>query len=407
MLTRNSYVTLYNTLLICCIKLQKRENYILKLKYWILILVLLVSLIVFGIKFLMNSELGNSIILKDYEEVQINMDQLDLIIHAKQASNMRIQQLIDTLPAIQKEQQKILPDASIKGKLNVYIIEQDATYLTFFKKTKDYENVAFYSLDTESIYLSGDLDNVSNPFVHEYMHYLMHQYTKSINVDMNDLPDWFVEGVANSFEVIVSNDIPENIGVFEATPFHDLKKLKDENRNAIYGQGMYGVIALMERQGASVIQNILSALKKTTFNKAFSEVTSIDLTTYHTEFEQDSVSEMLKTLDDQLYTNPQKVIEKAETLLAQHGEINIFGTSLFELLFEAHLSLNHENESIYYATLLMDKIENPLLLISYAKRISSFSETLADEILEVSLSKATSPEEENRLKEYAQDLFAQ
>lgn len=133
--------------------------------------------------------------------------------------------------------------------------------------------------------------------------------------------------------------------------------------------------------------------------------TSVDLTTYHTEFEQDS--EMLKTLYDQLDTNPQLVIEKAETLLAQYGKFNIYGTSLLEVLFEAHLSLNHKNESIYYATELMKTIDNPLYIIGHAKRILPISETFSDEMLEVGLSKATSPEEESRLKEYAKDLFAQ
>ena len=377
----------------------------MKLKYWILFLILLVPLIIVGVKFLLNSEMNNRIIMNDYEEIEANIGPLDLVIHSKQPNDTRIQQIVDFLPMIQVEQQKIFPKFTFQGKLNVYIIDQEkSNSFPYFKESEEYENVGFYDLNDESIYLTSDLENVSNPFTHEYMHYLMHQYSKSKKVDIDDLPIWFVEGVANSFEAIVTNDSPENIGEFDVTPFHDLQKLTDKNRNAVYGQGMYAVIALMERQGAYVIQNILSSFQENDFNQTFTEVTSVDLTTYHTEFEQDS--EMLKTLYDQLDTNPQLVIEKAETLLAQYGKFNIYGTSLLEVLFEAHLSLNHKNESIYYATELMKTIDNPLYLIGHAKRILPISETLSDEMLEVGLSKATSPEEERGLKEYTKDLFA-
>ena len=375
----------------------------MNLKKWILLAVFLLSLLIIGAKFLMNTTIGNQIILKDYKEIATNNEELNVIFHGKQIDSDRIQQLIDILPSIQLEQQKFFPNFSLDDELNVYIIYQDeSTILPFFKESEEYENVAYYNLSNESIYLNGESDSLIDLFVHEYMHYYMHQFTKSVNVNSARLPIWFVEGLANSFEVNVTNTLPISIGSFEVMPFGDLNKPTDANLNTIYAQGMYGILSLIENQGAGIIQTILTDAQDNSFNKAFTNATSIDLTTYHQSFVHDE--EMLKQLYDGIYTHPHLVIEEVENLLSYYGRINIYGTSLFELLFEAHYSLNNEKEIIYYAELLMKSIDSPLYLIGYAKRISPISKTLADEMLELAFSKATSPEEELRLKEYAKEI---
>ena len=375
----------------------------MNLKKWILLAVFLLSLLIIGAKFLMNTTIGNQIILKDYKEIATNIEELNVIFHGKQKDSDRIQQLIDILPSIQLEQQKFFPNFSLDSELNVYIIDQDDSKIwPFFKDTEEYENVAYYNLTNESIYLKGESDSLVNSFVHEYMHYYMHQFTKTVNVNSTRLPIWFVEGLANSFEVNVTNILPSNIDSFEVMPFGDLKNPTDAKLNTIYAQGMYGILSLIENKGAKIIQTILADIQDNSFSKAFTNSTSIDLTTYHQSFVRDD--EMLKQLYDGIYTNPHLVIEEAESLLSHYGKINIYGTSLFELLFEAHFSLNNEKEIIHYAELLMQSIDNPHYLIAYSKRISPISKALAEEMLELAFSKATSPEEELRLKEYAKDL---
>lgn len=375
----------------------------MKLKTMILLSLFGISLLIISAKFLMNTAIGNQVILRDYEESEIKIEDLTIKFHVKQVDDKRIQQLIDTIPAIQSEQQKFFPDFSLDSELNVYIIDQnDSTFLPFFKESEEYENVAYYNLSNESIYISGELDNITNSFVHEYMHYYMHQFSKTVNVNSTHLPIWFIEGLANSFEVNVTKTIPSNIGSFEVMPFNELKKITKENLNTIYAQGMYAILSLIERQDIGIIQTILTDAQDNSFNKAFTTATSVDLTTYHEAFALDD--ELLKQLYDVVNTDPSFVIEEVEKLLAFHGQTNIYGTSLVELLFEAHFTLNNEKEIIHYAKQLMHSIDNPLHLIGYAKRMSTISKTLAEEIVEEALSKATSFEEELRLKEYAKEL---
>ncbi|WP_019241553.1 MULTISPECIES: collagenase [Bacillus] len=146
----------------------------------------------------------------------------------------------------------------------------------------------FYDLRTKILHvLHPDEEDVSslkelqNITAHEYTHYYMDAYTKQKHIELSSFPLWFQEGfseyIAREFSEAVIEEVPDNI------PLNQLQKSRGWGKvTAKYSAYTpyaisHKAIFLLMKEDPKSVKKIVNSMKKTTFEKAFKEVTGMSI----------------------------------------------------------------------------------------------------------------------------------
>ncbi|MGG3574248.1 collagenase [Bacillus gobiensis] len=131
--------------------------------------------------------------------------------------------------------------------------------------------------------------------IHEYTHYALHQKLREINVDPEEMPLWFHEGVA---EWIANYEIELEPMDLSPVPFEKLMTDEDWQNSRfdystdIYLQSYYMINELVESFGEDILLSIINETKTNgDFNKAFQEATNESLKDFEKLFIQEYSTE--------------------------------------------------------------------------------------------------------------------
>lgn len=310
-----------------------------------------------------------------------SFEQEEWVVYYESGQEHIISDIVNLLPAIQEEQQKWFSNIEIKERLAIYIIgKHHPLHDRYFQNTKK----GIYYIDLQLVVLNAETYAPENNFVHEYAHFLLHHYTEQHGGNVNDLPIWFIEGFANSFEWFVTNGVSESVWHYEATPFTQLEEMSANNRIEVYSQGFHAVLDLIEQHKPEVI---LQIIQKTTelnsFVTAFQQITNKDYKTYHENFVYDR--QQARYFYELAKNNKSRFIQEAEAFIKARPAVHPYTAELSELLYKAYFVNGNITRSLYYARVSSSLSHNAHFLISIADTIGEAEPHLSALCLEKAL----------------------
>lgn len=119
---------------------------------------------------------------------------------------------------------------------------------------------------------------------HEYTHYISHMYRMKNNINRDDIPVWFEEGIA-SFIGSAGMGTP-NMMMDGIIPFKELTTPEEWQKVDGYEQSYRMIYILVYEYGKDVLEDILLGLKDMTFNQSFEKATGKSLKYYEQELEK-------------------------------------------------------------------------------------------------------------------------
>lgn len=141
--------------------------------------------------------------------------------------------------------------------------------------------LALYKYNDKAIYTSFE-DLSPTKFIHEYTHYKMNSFLKDNMIDINKIPIWFCEGVA---EYVSSPYAINNYKGKSLEDIQDFKKLDNsknfmksfEDGHDVFFQSYLAIKKIIDIKGENVIQNILINSKSMNFYNAFEKVVGMNV----------------------------------------------------------------------------------------------------------------------------------
>lgn len=187
-----------------------------------------------------------------------------------------------------------------------------------------------------------------NIYVHEFAHYLINEYSKSIDMSTSDLPDWFHEGVASSFAHRISANplLLRNLN-YEVSTFMDMKfNFKTDDIESEYLLSQYGIEYLIHHHDDGVISTIIDRTHELgSFSKSFEEVTNLKLADYHNQFEEDW--DLIFETEELVNSGAVDEAEKTILLfLEEKGDYFNGASSLFQMLADIYIQQERYEEAL-------------------------------------------------------------
>jgi tetratricopeptide (TPR) repeat protein len=205
--------------------------------------------------------------------------------------------------------------------INTYLKEADEDTNKLFPKVEkkpltirfDYDEKVFRSLYPDACYTNGfytrennkiyitiedcylnvlglSATDFQNTLMHEYSHYKLKEYVEQNNVQLDRIPAWFNEGIADyiGFEGALELYKPQKLlPLKQLTSQRDWTAYSNKTKGQIYAQAHYAVSQLIMSKGDEVIQDILLKTKTLSFEAAFEEVMGLSLEGYEAALEVD------------------------------------------------------------------------------------------------------------------------
>lgn len=241
-------------------------------------------------------------------------------LHYKEEDEAKAQQLKDaysSIDTLQKSWFKV--NQSVLEDLDLFV------YLSSSSTTEEdgHDIGGLYLPQFKVLFIKRDLvgQDLLNTFSHELSHVYLSQSIESNHVSMEDIPNWFHEGVAMSFA-------QKAFPILLTNPISDVKPLMEieetetkDGKSAYYAEEytlmMYAIEYLIHQKGEKIILNLVEETKKSNdFTQAFETTTNIQMDTYHTYFEtnMDPIREFEKLLNEnQDELAKEKMMEYIET----------------------------------------------------------------------------------------------
>lgn len=296
---------------------------------------------------------------QDYSTYEIN----DIKFHVHPSISVDDESLREVIKETDELGDKIYKSNKKIEKLSVFItLPGDRAY----DQQLDIQTMGAYLPNQQLIMINGQYNaDIYSTFVHEYSHYLMHEYLKEHNVEIEILPEWFWEGTAYTFEYLITNHIPfRDSEYFTALPFQQLEKSTELNTNTIYNQGFYTVINLMEQHGVSIINQLLEETIKSSFEGSWNKLIDKSLNSYHEKFE--IRNDVLRQLGEK-ETDPNELINFVLQINEHHGEINVYTPFSSSALIKAYGQLEQWELAKAEIEKYQPFVTNPGEYIEFAK----------------------------------------
>lgn len=210
-----------------------------------------------------------------------------------------------------------------------------------------------YLENVKVLYLRRDLDKVElkNTFVHEMAHYFFSNYIHQKGLDSKQFPYWIHEGMASSFAQklapIPLDDLSDD---YKTQPLMNIKLVQTSNGKGGYKPStyllmMFAVEYLIHHHDEQIVSNLVDQMKKTKdFSKAFNELTSIDLKTYHTIFNDNS--EKIRGFERLIVTDKVQAEKQMQHYLNEHGDYFINASLFYNYLGDIYISQGRYSEAL-------------------------------------------------------------
>ncbi|MEK5185330.1 collagenase [Solibacillus sp. FSL W7-1324] len=244
-------------------------------------------------------------------------------------------------------------------------------------------NTGVYIDNMGIIFINGENAQFSSyTAVHEYSHFLFDLYLSENGISIQEIPAWFTEGIAEYFSFKIEQALPTFYTYyFNTFPFDKLHEINSGNVNTIYLQGFYAIFDLIESYDEDVITQIISSYKTSgDFSAAFEEVTDENYAEYHDNFRLNK--NKIDLLADQL-SEPEKVLETGEQLLANQASINPYSPFILPYLVSAAIELNEISLAKTYLDSLDQLLFNPNDYLYFAVQFQEAGEhSIAAKLIE-------------------------
>lgn len=244
-------------------------------------------------------------------------------------------------------------------------------------------NTGVYIDNMGIIFINGENAQFSSyTAVHEYSHFLFDLYLSENGISIQEIPAWFTEGIAEYFSFKVEQAFPTFYTYyFNTFPFDKLHEINSGNVNTIYLQGFYAIFDLIESYDEDVITQIISAYKTSgDFSAAFEEATDENYAEYHDNFRLNK--NKIDLLADQL-SEPEKVLETGEQLLANQASINPYSPFILPYLVSAAIEVNDVSLAKTYLDSLDQLLFNPNDYLYFAVQFQEAGEhSIAAKLIE-------------------------
>ncbi|WP_426350681.1 hypothetical protein ACPWSR_05410 [Alloiococcus sp. CFN-8] len=176
----------------------------------------------------------------------------------------------------------VVPEAHSIGEQYFGAIDSKKPDIVIFpdeKTKKTYHNInnvaAWYLGEENSIYLDHETIGVTT-FVHEYIHYITYAFCQENNISFEDIPAWFIEGIAEYISMMPGGYDPNSFTLEGFVAFEEINELT-EFQNLVdkglnpYIQSYAAIHKLIELKGQEAITRIILRTKDVDFYTAFEE----------------------------------------------------------------------------------------------------------------------------------------
>ncbi|WP_326514595.1 hypothetical protein [Clostridium intestinale] len=155
---------------------------------------------------------------------------------------------------------------------------------TMYMNVKDiYHDIIFNGKKTryEDGVLQGWGDSkFKSTFSHEYFHYIYSNFLEENNINIENLPIWFNEGISEYIgneDVYADKDL-DFISLRELNNSGDWEKNNTNNENtSAYMQSHYAIYKIINLRSSSVIKDIILGCKEKIFSESFENALGISL----------------------------------------------------------------------------------------------------------------------------------
>lgn len=234
-----------------------------------------------------------------------------------------------------------------KNNLKIYILNNNDTF-SKFKFNGLYVNKGNYIL------IKGNLndDEFLNTLSHEFGHFFTMEYANYHNLNIENLPEWFHEGVAESFsQRIAPTPLNSKTKGYKTQPLMEIEKTHDKNGKVGYYANtyllmQYAIEHLIYNNGEEIIANLINETKKDNdFSIAFTDLTGYDLNTYHLKFEENWRN--IFAIEGQIDKGESKAgKEKLEEIIKERGYYFNEAPYVFHLLGMIYIKETRYEEAI-------------------------------------------------------------
>lgn len=203
------------------------------------------------------------------------------------------------------------------------------------------------------LYIRSDLDQVElkNTFAHELAHYFFSNYVHQKGLKLKQFPYWINEGMASSFAQklapIPLDDLSDD---YKTQPLMNIKPEKTSNGKGGYKPStyllmMFAVEYLIHNHDEQIVSNLVDQTKKTDdFSRAFNELTSLDLKTYHTKFNDNS--EKIRRFETLIATDKVQAEKQMQLYLNEQGDYFINASLFYNYLGNLYISQGRYSEAL-------------------------------------------------------------
>jgi tetratricopeptide (TPR) repeat protein len=194
-------------------------------------------------------------------------------------------------------------------------------------------------------YTISELENV---FSHELAHFYFVKYVNDLKVEVDDIPNWFHEGVAMSFAQRV---FPEHIAqISEVKPLMEMKQLKTGAGSIAYTgdnylQMLYAIEYLIYQHDEKIITDLVKETKKEKdFARAFTKLTSLDLDTYHEMLVTNL--EKIKEFENLMQVDEAEAEKQMLLYIEERGEYFNEASLLYTILGNMYVNQHRYSEAL-------------------------------------------------------------
>lgn len=250
-----------------------------------------------------------------------------------------------------------------------------------FERVQNYSGI--YLPDQGVILLNGE-SALFGTTTHEYGHFLFDLYLKDRKIDIKQLPDWLVEGLAEYMKFHIEHVLPVTVYVYDAMSLEQLSVMDYGNTRTIYLQGFYMVYDLIENYGEDFIVQLMDTYTNTKdFATAFEKVTNESYDDYHKKFRINP--NKITELEEK---DAQDVLQSGEELFKDKASINPYTPLVLPSLVSSSLQLGKVELAKDYFNQLNRLLFNPydylvMAQFFFAAREDAFAEEIIEKGLQV------------------------
>jgi tetratricopeptide (TPR) repeat protein len=211
--------------------------------------------------------------MEDLKEVKFN----EVTIRYPEGKEDTVQMIKDIYPEALAENEKYFGSIPLEP-LTIFIYPSEE----FLTKYTSLEGIGGYYKDgNASIHmLSAEQYKAENQFLemfrHEFAHYITFMFLEHHDIKKDNVPNWFIEGIAG----IIGKDGMVDIAI-ETISFNQMDSSSDfhdaRNDHEPYLQSYYAVRELVIEHGDEVISNLIKASAETDFYDGFHQVVGLTI----------------------------------------------------------------------------------------------------------------------------------